>query len=94
MRRTYIEDAIVVAGGGVLIAVAWLMHWQAGIIVAALVCMLIAVVAYRHSHHGPQSPPSMPREPHRHEPEWSGAASWRHHTHLMSPRESGRRELN
>lgn len=72
MRRGhgYLEDAVLVLGGAVVIAAAWMLYWQAGVIVAGLVCMIMAIVAYRHhDHHRPQqhTPPI----------EFHGAAAWR-----------------
>ena len=48
MRREYIEDAVLVIGGGAVIAGAWIVYWQAGLIVAGVVCMLLGMLAARH----------------------------------------------
>jgi hypothetical protein len=70
MRREYVEDAVLVLSGAVVIAGAWILHWQAGLIVAGLVCMLLAVLAYRHRESHKPREPSPP-------PESMGAAAWR-----------------
>jgi hypothetical protein len=72
MRREYVEDAVLVLGGAVVIAAAWLIYWQAGLIVAVLVCMLLAILAYRHR---PSHPPRDPHTSH----DRVGAAAWRIH---------------
>jgi len=85
VRREYLEDAVLVIGGGVVIAAAWIMYWKAGLIVAGLVCMLLALLAYRHrsSHvHHPQ-PPQNHAETH-------GAAAWRFHLHQQPTQERNR----
>ena len=72
MRRGhgFVEDAVLVLGGAVVIAVAWMIYWQAGLIVAGLVCMLMVALAYRHhDHHRPQQD-AAPIE-------FPGAAAWR-----------------
>jgi hypothetical protein len=72
VRREYLEDAVLVLGGAVVIAGAWILHWQAGLIVAGLVCMLLAVLAYRHREG------HKPRE-HSQPTDAMGAAAWRFH---------------
>jgi len=74
MRLEYLEDAVLVLGGAVVIAGEWILHWQAGLIVAGLVCMLLAVLAYRHreSHKPRQHSPPL---------DTMGAAAWRFHKH-------------
>lgn len=73
MRRGhgYMEDAVLVLGGAVVIAAAWMIQWQAGLIVGGLVCMLMAIVAYRHHDHHKHPEPAPPQ------PENLGAAAWR-----------------
>lgn len=64
------EDAVLVLGGAVVIAAAWMIYWPAGVIVAGLVSMIMAVVAYRHH--------EQHRPPERAAPiEFPGAAAWR-----------------
>jgi hypothetical protein len=69
-RHGLMEDAVLVLGGAVVIAAAWMIYWQAGVIVAGLVCMILAIVAYRHhDHHRSQEHPAPI--------EFPGAAAWR-----------------
>lgn len=76
MRREYLEDAVLVIGGAVVIAGAWLLYWQAGVIVAGLVCMLLAIMAYRHRFTQPHNARDhAPAQEH----ERMGAAAWRFH---------------
>jgi hypothetical protein len=66
----YLEDTVLVLGGAVVIAAAWIIHWQAGLIVAGLICMLISIVAYRYHDHK-KHPEPKPQNDH------IGAAAWR-----------------
>lgn len=79
----YLEDTVLVLGGAVVIAAAWVLYWQAGLIVAGLVCMLMAIVAYRHhDHHQHVEPP---------QPEHIGAAAWRFPSTWNQPHGTGQR---
>jgi hypothetical protein len=87
MRREYLHDLVLVLGGATLIAGAWIVYWQAGLMMAGLVMILLAIVAYRH--HGHHQPPDHDARhdsrgnagQHREDrtPQQVAAAAWRLH---------------
>ena len=79
MRREYVEDLVLVVGGGALIAGAWIVYWPAGLMVAGLVMILLGVLAYKH--HGVHKPAESHahRVGHEETPPPMSAAAWRFH---------------
>jgi hypothetical protein len=99
MRREYIEDAVLVLGGGTFIAGAWIVYWPAGLMVAGVVFILFAILAVRHRRHHTQHPAPAPHAashdhlPHgplaasHHAEAPMSAAAWRFHHHTTSAHE-------
>jgi hypothetical protein len=86
VRHEYIEDLVLVVGGGAIIAGAWIAHWLAGLMVGGVVLILLAMLARRHhANHKAHSPPPeaslerKPLEPLERPPELHSAAAWRFH---------------
>jgi hypothetical protein len=77
MRREYLEDAVLVVGGAIVIAGAWIVYWPAGLLAAGMVLILFAVLAHRHRiSHRPKVETHPPRD---RDSEFVSAAAWRFH---------------
>lgn len=55
-----VEDLVIVVGGAIVIAGAWVIYKPAGVVAIGIVLLLIGIVSYRHRH--PHHPTRTPRE--------------------------------